>query len=388
MDDFEILFVDDDPAILGMVEEYLSHLKYRVSVADNGLKALDMIKDKNFDIVFSDFKMPDIDGLELLAVIKEYRPETEVIIVTGHGTMESAIQAMKFGSYDYLQKPFKLDILKIIIDRIVEEKKLKKENIILKTRVKERHKYDALVGISIKMQEIYEIIDRMKNNSPNVLIQGESGTGKELAAHTMHKTSDRRENEFRPVNCQSFIKAADGGDIFAKTMELFESSRAGTIFLDEISEFTPPMQTGIIRAFEEKNMKPGGSAEPPENTVRVLAATSKNLKEAIERGKLEKEFIKCLNTVSIKMPPLGERKEDIYLLINHFLHQFNQKNTKQILNVSPETLDLLLRYNWPGNVIQLQNVIERAFALGVELIIDVTHLPSEIRAFGEISKSN
>jgi DNA-binding NtrC family response regulator len=387
MDDFEILFVDDDPAILGMVEEYLSHLKYRVSIADNGLKALDMIKDKNFDIVFSDFKMPDIDGLELLAVIKEYRPETEVIIVTGHGTMESAIQAMKFGSYDYLQKPFKLDILKIIIDRIVEEKKLKKENIILKTRVKERHQYDSLVGISIKMQEIYEIIDRMKNNSPNVLIQGESGTGKELVAHTIHKTSDRKENEFRSINCRSFIKAASDNGIFAKTIELFESSQAGTIFLDEISEFTPPMQADIIRAFEEKNMKPGGKAEPPENTVRVLAATNKNLKETIERNKLKKEFVECLNTVTIKMPPLSERKEDICLLINHFLHQFSQKNTKQILNVSPQTLDLLLRYNWPGNVIQLQNVIERAFALGVELIIDVAHLPSEIQAFGEISKS-
>ena len=148
------------------------------------------------------------------------------------------------------------------------------------------------------------------------------------------------------------------------------------------------MQADIVRVFEEKNMKPGAGPEPTENTVRVLAATSKNLNEGIERGQLKKEFVECLNTVSIKMPPLGERKEDICLLINHFLHQFNQKNKKQILNVSPETLDLLLRYNWPGNVIQLQNVIERAFALGVEMIIDETHLPSEIRAFGEISKSN
>ena len=387
MDNFEILFVDDDPAILEMVQEYLTHLKYRVSIADNGLKALDMIKDKNFDIVFSDFKMPDIDGLELLAVVKEYRPETEVIIVTGHGTMESAIQAMKFGSYDYLQKPFKLDVLKIIIDRIVEEKKLKKENIILKARVKERHKYDALVGISIKMQEIYEIIDRMKDNSPNVLIQGESGTGKELTANTIYKTSDRKEKEFRSINCRSFIKAAAEDGVFAKAMELFESCRGGTIFLDEISEFTPEMQADIIRAFEENNMKPGAGSEPSESAVRVLAATNKNLKEAIERNKLKKDFIEYLNTVTIDMPPLGKRKEDICLLINHFLNQFNRKNTKQILNVSSETLDILLRYNWPGNVIQLQNVIERAFALGVELVIEVDHLPSEIRAFGEISKS-
>ena len=187
MDDFEILFVDDDTTILNMVEEYLVAFDYRVSIVDSGLKALELIKDKDFDLVFTDFKMPDIDGLELLAMIKEYRPATEVIIVTGHGTMESAIQAMKFGSYDYIQKPFKLDLLKVVINKLYEEKRLNRENIVLRTRVKERHKYDQLVGISLKMQAIYDQIDHMQNGSPNVLIQGESGTGKELAAHVIQK---------------------------------------------------------------------------------------------------------------------------------------------------------------------------------------------------------
>ena len=161
MEDFEILFVDDDTTILSLVEEYLTTFNYRISVVDNGLKALELIKDKDFDVVFTDFKMPEINGLELLAVIKEYRPLTEVIIVTGHGTMESAVQAMKHGSYDYIQKPFKLDVLKILIEKIYEEKKLKQGNIILKTRLKERHRFDQLVGISLKMQEVYEKIDRM-----------------------------------------------------------------------------------------------------------------------------------------------------------------------------------------------------------------------------------
>ena len=191
MEDFEILFVDDDTTILSLVEEYLNAFNYRVSVVDNGLKALELIEEKNFDVVFTDFKMPDINGLELLAVIKEYRPLTEVIIVTGHGTMESAIQAMKYGSYDYIQKPFKLDVLKILIEKIYEEKKLKEVNINLKTQLKERHIFDQLVGISLKMQEIYEQIDRMSDNSPNVLIQGESGTGKELIADAIHRSSPR-----------------------------------------------------------------------------------------------------------------------------------------------------------------------------------------------------
>ena len=174
MREFEILFVDDDRTILSLVEEYLTAFDYRINVVDNGLKALELIKEKEFDVVFTDFKMPDIDGLELLTVIKEYRPATEVIMVTGHGTMESAIQAMKFGSYDYIQKPFKLDVLRILIDKIIEAKKLKQENVVLKTRLKERHRYDKLVGISLKMREIYEKIDRMNQSSPNVLIQGES----------------------------------------------------------------------------------------------------------------------------------------------------------------------------------------------------------------------
>jgi DNA-binding NtrC family response regulator len=188
MGNANILFVDDDRTILELVREYLTEVGYQVEVVDNGVNALEMIKDTPYEIVFTDIKMPDIDGLELLSAIKAYRPETEVIIVTGHGSMESAIQAMKFGSYDYIQKPFKFNVLKIIIDRIIEEKKLKQEKVILKSRVKDRHRYEQLVGISLKMQEIYDVIDRIQASSPNVLIEGESGTGKELAAHVIHRT--------------------------------------------------------------------------------------------------------------------------------------------------------------------------------------------------------
>ena len=386
MEDFEILFVDDDTTILSLVEEYLTAFDYRISVVDNGLKALELIKDKDFDVVFTDFKMPDINGLELLAVIKEYRPLTEVIIVTGHGTMESAVQAMKYGSYDYIQKPFKLDVLKVLIEKIYEEKKLKQGNIILKTRLKERHRFDQLVGISLKMQEIYEQIERMGHSSPNVLIQGESGTGKELTAHVIHKNSDRRRKAFMPVNCKSFGKGIAENQTFNHALNLFKTSVGGTIFFDEITEIDPDMQAEISRAYTENNLHAVPGDNKPASGVRLLAATNRNLEEAVGREIVDQGFLNCINDVIIQMPPLQERKEDICLLINHFLDQFNTKRENTVMNVSPDTLDLLLRYNWPGNVIQLENVIERAFALKVDLTIEVDDLPSEIKTFGEISK--
>ena len=386
MENFEILFVDDDTTILSLVEEYLTAFNYRISVVDNGLKALELIKDKDFDVVFTDFKMPDINGLELLAVIKEYRPLTEVIIVTGHGTMESAIQAMKYGSYDYIQKPFKLDVLKILIEKIYEEKKLKEGNIILRTRLKERHRFDQLVGISLKMQEIYEQIDRMRHNSPNVLIQGESGTGKELTAHVIHNNSDRRQKAFLTVNCKSFGKGIAENQIYDHALKLFKSAAGGTIFFDEITEIAPDLQAEIKRAYAE-NIQPGKAGDnKPRADVRLLAATNREIEEAGGREIVNQDFLNCINDVIIRMPPLRERKEDICLLINHFLDKFNTKRESTVMNVSTDTLDVLLRYNWPGNVIQLENVIERAFALKVDLTIEVDDLPSEIKTFGEISK--
>lgn len=386
MDDFEILFVDDDKTILNMVEEYLAAFDCRVSIVDSGLKALELIKDKDFDVVFTDFKMPDIDGLELLAMIKEYRPATEVIIVTGHGSMESAIQAMKFGSYDYIQKPFKLDVLRIVINKLYEEKRLKRENIVLRKRVKVRHKYKQLVGISLKMQEIYEQIDHIQNGSPNVLILGESGTGKELTAHVIYDNSDRNHHAFIPVNCKSFGKGIAGDQMYAHALELFQSAEAGTLFFDEITEIRPADQAEVKRAYAENNFNPGVDDGNPGSGVRLLAATSKSLEEAAQRGILNPDFLSCISDVKIQMPPLRERREDICLLINHFLNQFNAKSDNKVMNVSPDVLDVLLRYNWPGNVIQLENVIERAFALRVDLTISVDDLPSEIITFGEISK--
>jgi len=379
----DILFVDDDRAILEIVREYLAEIGYHVDVVDNGLAALERIKEKPYHIVFTDIKMPDIDGLELLSAIKEYRPETEVIIVTGHGSMESAIQAMKYGSYDYLQKPFKLNVLKIIIDRILDEKKLKQEKIVLKTRVKDRHRYDALVGVSLRMQEIYDTIERMRDASPNVLIEGESGTGKELAAHVIHRTSDRREKPFVTVTCQSIFKHVAPDRYGERIRELLGSAQEGALFLEEVCELPAEAQTELAAVLREQALLPEGDRR---RSVRIIAATNRSLKEAVVKGTLAKELGPGLHQVFIQMPPLKDRKEDICLLINHFLHQFNARSPQKVLAVAPEAMDYLLGYHWPGNVIQLENVIERAFALGVELVIQIDDLPAEIRTAGEIHR--
>lgn len=387
MKEFEILFVDDDRTILSLVEEYLTAFDYRINVVDNGINALELIKERDFDVVFTDFKMPDIDGLELLTVIKEYRPATEVIMVTGQGTMESAIQAMKFGSYDYIQKPFKLDILRILIDKIIEAKKLKQENIVLKTRLKERHRYDELVGISLKMRGIYEQIDRMSQSSPNVLIQGESGTGKALTARVIHRRSHRNDKPFKSVNCKSLGKGIAGDQLQDHAICLFESAAGGAVFFDEIAEIVPSAQVQISRAFKAYSLNQAATDGNPGTGARILAATNINLDEAARKDIFDVEFFNCINDVKIEIPPLKDRKEDICLLINHFLNKFSLKNESKVLNLSPDALDVLLRYDWPGNVIQLENVIERAFALRVDLTIDLDDLPSEIKTFGEISKS-
>ena len=381
----DILFVDDDRAILEIVREYLAEIGYHVDVVDNGLAALERIKEKPYHIVFTDIKMPDIDGLELLSAIKEYRPETEVIIVTGHGSMESAIQAMKYGSYDYLQKPFKLNVLKIIIDRILDEKKLKQEKIVLKTRVKDRHRYDALVGMSLRMQEIYDTIERMRQASPNVLIEGESGTGKELAAHVIHRTSDRREKPFVTVTCQSIFKHVTPDRHGERIRELLGSAQEGTLFLDEVCELPAEAQAELTAILREQALLPESDRH---RTVRIIAATNRSVKEAVAKGTLAKDLGPGLHHVFIQMPSLKDRKEDICLLINHFLHHFNTRSPQKVLAVAPEAMDYLLGYHWPGNVIQLENVIERAFALGVELVIQIDDLPAEIRTAGEIQRMN
>jgi DNA-binding NtrC family response regulator len=387
MKDCQILFVDDDKDILAMVSQYLLMHGYQIDTVDNGIDALGLVKESPIDIVFTDYKMPEFSGLELLAAIKKYKPKTEVIIVTGYGTMESAIKAMKYGSYDYLQKPFKLDHLKLIIDRIIEEKKIKDKTQLIRKRSKERHKFEELIGINPKMQEIYEIIETFSIDNPMVLLQGETGTGKELMARIIHKRSNRSKRPFVLLNCGGIGTGFPENQLDDHVKSLIKSADGGTLYLDELSEMTPKLRSKLFKSIKKTKKREGPASKEATKTAQIIAATNKELEDVIESGALKgQEMIDLFNAVLIKIPPLRERKEDICLLINHFLHRIYAKYKKKVVAISPETIDILLDYHWPGNLIQLQNVIERAIALEITDMIRPEDLPSEIRTFNEVSK--
>ena len=394
-DDFSILFVDDDRQILDVVSAYLKRAGYQVDTVNNGFVALENLRQKEYSVVFTDLIMPEISGLDLLKAAKEVSPTTEVIIVTGYGTIESAIEALKLGSYDYLQKPINFERLKLLIDRIVEKKTLQFENLLIKRRLKERYNYDQLVGKSPKMQQIYEIIDRISTGSPTVLIQGESGTGKELVANVIHQNSVRRDRPFVPVNCGAIAEGLLESELFGHlkgsftgairdSIGLFKAADGGTIFLDEIAEVPPALQVKLLRVLQERKIRPVGDARESEVSVRVIAATNKRLEEAIENKTFRKDLYYRLNVISLHMPPLREIRDDIPHLVNHFINKFNQDGHNRIIRVSPDAMDLLMRYDWPGNVRQLENVIERAFALGVNETIQCKDLPPEIREMNQV----
>jgi len=394
MEKFPILFVDDDQQILDVVAAYLMRNGYSVDTINNGLTAIEMIQHKEYAAVFSDLIMPEISGLDLLKSIKEISPETEVIIVTGYGTIESAIEALKRGSYDYLQKPINFERLKILIDRIVEKRTLQLENYLIKRRLKDRYNYDQLVGKSAKMQQIYDVIDRISNGSPTVLIQGESGTGKELVANVIHQNSVRRDKPFIPVNCGAIAEGLLESELFGHvkgaftgaikdTIGLFKAADGGTIFLDEIAEVQPTLQVKLLRALQEKKIRPVGDTRESEVDVRVIAATNKNLEQAIAQKAFREDLYYRLNVISLHMPSLREIREDIPTLINHFIKKFSKDSHRVVERISHEALDLMMNYDWPGNVRQLENVIERAFALGVDETIEVVDLPPELRSMSE-----
>ncbi|WP_372681629.1 sigma-54-dependent transcriptional regulator [Desulfosarcina sp.] len=389
MKNYKILFVDDDPQILSIVEQFLNRCGFNVTTEANGKKAIDMVREDHFCVVFTDLNMPEISGMELLKQIKAVSSETEVIIVSGYGTIETAIQAMKLGSYDFLQKPINFDRFKILIDRIIEKQKLKEENQLIRNRLKERYKYDELVGMSPKMQNIYQIIDRISFGSPTVLIEGESGTGKELTANVIHNNSDRSEGPFVPVNCGAIAESLLESELFGHvkgaftgaskdSIGLFKAADGGTIFLDEIGEVSTAVQVSLLRVLQEKKVRPVGDTREAEVNVRVIAATNKKLEEAIKNKTFREDLYYRLNVISITMPPLREIREDIPLLISHLIKKHRRGAAATVPEVSPEAMALLMGYHWPGNVRQLENVFERAFALGVKEVLHVKDLPNEI----------
>jgi DNA-binding NtrC family response regulator len=389
--DLSILFVDDEPAILDMVTHFLHREGLSVTTSTNGKEAIDILTRRRVDILFTDLQMPGMGGLEVLKRAKEISPHTDVVILTGFGTIDSAVEALKLGSYDYIQKPIAFERLKHLIHRIAESKALREENVLFKKRLDERFGYVGLVGASRPIRAVYQIVDRIRQSSPTVLIQGESGTGKELVANVIHQNSDRKNKPFIPVNCGAIVGSLLESELFGHVKGaftgairdhagLFRAADGGTIFLDEVSEIDSALQVKLLRAIQEKTVRAVGATQEHTVDVRIIAATNRTSEALLHEGIIREDLYYRLNVVNINMPALRSMKSDIPLLVNHFIDRFNRRFKRRIRGISQEAIDSLQRYHWPGNVRQLENAIERAFALGANDIIDTDDLPTELFA--------
>ena len=378
----KILVADDEQSMREFLDIMLKKEGYKVSLASNGEEVVKLIDNDLFDLVLMDIRMPKLDGISALKKIKSTSPETVVIMITAYASADTAIKAMKEGAYDYITKPFKVEEIKLIINNALEKKNLQKENILLKQVVRDRYHFGNIIGQSPKMMALYDLLEKVSPTKTNILIAGESGTGKELVAKAIHYNSIRKEKPFVTLNCgaipESLIESELFGhmkgaftDAIATKKGLFEVADEGTIFLDEISELPLLMQVKLLRVLQDKEFKRVGGTEDIRVDVRIISATNKDLEEAVKEKQFREDLFYRLNVIQIKLPPLRDRKEDIPILAGHFLKKYSEELNKNILKTSPEALQILLNYEYPGNVRELQNIIERAVALesGQELTV-------------------
>ncbi len=370
----KILVADDEQSMREFLDIMLSKEGYKVTLASNGEEVLRLIENDIFDLALLDIRMPRIDGITALKKIKDASPETVVIMITAYASTDTAIKAMKEGAYDYITKPFKIEEIKLIIKNALEKRSLQSENILLKKVVRDRFHFENIIGQSPKMMAIYELLEKVSPTKTNILITGESGTGKELVAKAIHFNSPRKDKPFVTLNCGAIPEALIESELFghmkgaftdaiSTKKGLFEIADGGTIFLDEISELPLLMQVKLLRVLQDKEFKRVGGTEDIKVDVRIISATNKDLEEAVREKKFREDLFYRLNVIQIKLPPLRERKEDIPLLAEHFLKKYSQELNKNISRISPDALRILLNYDYPGNVRELQNIIERAVAL-------------------------
>ncbi len=368
----KILVVDDEPLVRDVVRKGLSKMGgYEVDAAQGGSEAIEKMEKEVFDLVLTDLKMPEMDGLELLKAIKGTRPEMMVILMTAYGTIETAVEAMKMGANDYVTKPVNFQDLLIHISKAQQESSLLKENRLLRMEVKKKFEFNNIIGKSKKMQEVFSLIEKVALGSSTVIIYGGSGTGKELVAKAIHYNSPRADRGFIPFNCGAIPETLVESELFGHTKGaftgaiqakkgLFEEANGGTLFLDEISTILPSVQVKLLRVLQEKEVMRVGSTERTRIDVRMIAATNENLEENMKKGKFREDLFYRLHVFPISLPDLKDRKEDIPLLACHFLDLYSKEAKKEIKGISKEAMKLLLEYHWPGNVRELENAIARA----------------------------
>jgi two-component system response regulator PilR (NtrC family) len=369
----DILIVDDERSMREFLGIYLRREGYRIEAASGGNEAIASIKARAFDVIITDLRMPDVDGLTILAEAKRIRPDTEVIVVTAFSTTETAIAAMKAGAHDYLTKPFKIDEVGLVVDRAMEKRRLARENVALRDEIKGRYKLDRLLGKSPPMERVFDILRKVASTRTSVLLIGESGTGKELAARALHELSPRT-GPFVAVNCGAIPETLLESELFGHVrgsftganvdkQGLFEAAHTGTLLLDEVADLPLAMQVKLLRVLQERRVKPVGGVSEREVDVRIVAATNRDLEAEVEKSAFRQDLYYRLNVIQLRLPPLRERREDLPLLVDHFIRKFSAEHGRNVVGAAPEVMSALMLYHFPGNVRELENMIERAVTL-------------------------
>ena len=369
-----LLIVDDERSMRELLEYMLSKEGYDIQLAENGTKAVGMVQSSDFDLILCDIRLGDITGLEVLRAAKQKRPQTVVIMISAYATTETAVEAMNDGAYDYVPKPFDNEELKQTIANALDRKTLDAEREYIESELKETVHFGIIVGNSPRMLHIYKMIRQVAKTRTNVLITGESGTGKELIAKAIHENSDRKNEPFIPINCggipenlvESEFFGHKKGSFTGATSDkkgLLEAANGGTVFLDEVGELSIPMQVKLLRAVQERVFRSVGGTEDITVDIRILSATNKLLEDEVIEGNFREDLFYRLNVIEMKMPPLRERKGDLKLLAHHFIEKYAREMDKEVTKLSSYAIDLLKKYNFPGNVRELENLIERSVAL-------------------------
>ena len=393
MIDTTLLIVDDEKAQRQVLSGDLKSRGYKVLEADSAETALDIVRKNLIDVILTDLKMPGASGIDLLTDLKEINPEISVVIMTAYASVETAVQALKYGAYDFITKPYNLDEIELVIKRIIEKNNLRSELKFLKEQLESSNKLEGVITNSFKMKRIIDVAARVAASKASVLILGESGTGKEVLARSIHYASKRKDKLFVPVNCAALNENLLESELFghekgaftgAEKMHKgrFEIADEGTIFLDEIGDLPMHLQVKLLRVLQEGQFERVGGANTIKVDVRVISATNKNIEDLIKEGKFREDRFYRLNVVNIQLPPLRERKEDISILISEFLKKYLKETDKTNLEFSKEALDLLMKYNYPGNIRELENIVHHSIVLSRNEIISTEDLPIGIKTPG------
>jgi len=384
-----ILIVDDDSRIRDFLFDVLTEEGYEVTTADNGEKAINYLKSYSYHVVLTDLKMPGVDGLQVIKECQKANSQIVGIVITGHGSVKSAVEAMKAGAYDYVVKPFQLDEIKIGVQRAIEHQRLTVENLSLRKQLKKKYKFENIIGDSDEIQKVFELIEKVADTDSTILIRGESGTGKELIAKAIHYNGYRRDRPLIPVNCGAIPEDLLESELFGHVrgaftgatstrIGRFELAHNGTIFLDEIGDMSPSLQVKVLRVLQEQEFERVGGTNTIKVNVRIIAATNQDLERAVKERTFREDLYYRLNVIPVYVPPLRSRKSDIPLLLKHFIDHFNQEKNKKFEYLSAEVTDVLLQYDWPGNVRELENTTERLVILKGKGAIQPDDLPDKI----------